>query len=115
MTASSKMLSYLGFARKSGNLMRGYNTCLSLVESGKVRLLIVAEDGAEGTKKRFRQKCAVSGTAFRIYGNSDELSRMTGGGGTVYAVTDENFANVIIREIDLTGSEGEMCNDEKGI
>ena len=47
MTASSKMLSYLGFARKSGNLMRGYNTCLSLVESGKVRLLIVAEDGEE--------------------------------------------------------------------
>ena len=47
----SKLESYLGFARKSGNLISGAGTCEINMAKGKVKLLIIAEDTAENSKK----------------------------------------------------------------
>ena len=43
----SKVESYLGFAKKSGNLMSGSNTCIFGMAKGKVRLVILADDISE--------------------------------------------------------------------
>lgn len=111
----SKTASYLGLCAKAGRLRTGTNTCLPLLASGKVRLLIVAEDCSSNTIEKMSAKARGSGTAVRVYGRMDELSHATGRSGSgVYAVTDEGFANVIIREIDRERSEGEQ-NGEKNI
>ena len=39
-----KVISYLGFAKKSGNLLTGVNTCSFAMAKGKVKLMILAED-----------------------------------------------------------------------
>lgn len=106
---SDKLSGYLGFAAKARKLQPGYNTCLSLIERRKVRLLIVAEDSSPNTVKKMTQKCESSGTDCRIFGDKDELSRVTGNSGNgVFAVTDSNFAKVIREEIDRIQSEREV-------
>ena len=48
----SKVESYLGFAKKSGNLMSGSNTCIFVMAKGKVRLVILADDISENSEKK---------------------------------------------------------------
>ena len=47
----SKVLSLMGFARKSGNLVSGVNTCTYNLNRGKVKLMILAEDISAGSEK----------------------------------------------------------------
>ena len=47
-----KTASYLGLARKSGNLLTGTDTCTRAGRKGKIKLLIICEDTAEGSKKK---------------------------------------------------------------
>ena len=112
---SDKLRAYMGFCARSGNLQRGYNKCLGLIERRKAFLLIVAEDVSQNTTKKIVQKCESRGIDYRIQGKAGELSQMTGSSGNgVYAVTDSQFAKVIAGEIDRIQSEG-AANGEKSV
>ena len=52
----SKLQSYLGFARKSGNLVMGFNSCVFAMKKGKIKLLIVAEDLSENTSEKIKKE-----------------------------------------------------------
>ena len=47
-----KVISYLGFAKKSGNLLTGVNTCSFAMAKGKVKLMILAEDISENSREK---------------------------------------------------------------
>ena len=49
---NSKALTLMGFAKKSGNLVSGVNTCSFNLSRGKVRLMILAEDISQGSEKK---------------------------------------------------------------
>ncbi len=105
---SSKLSGYMGFAARARKLQTGYNTVLGLVEKRKTKLVIIAEDAAEGTRDKISGKCRSHNVPCVIFGESDELSHVTGTGKTmVYAVNDGDFAKMINREIDRIRSEGE--------
>ena len=88
----SKVESYLGFAKKSGNLMSGSNTCIFGMAKGKVKLVILADDISENSEKKMMKEIR--------YGSSDELSHAVGTSGrSVFAVCDDNFSKVILNEI----------------
>ena len=100
-TARKKMLSYMGFAAKARKIVNGYNTCVFTMEKRKVKLLIIAADLAENSKKKMISAAKKFNVKYRIFGDSDEMSRMTGTSGKgIFGITDENFANVISKEID---------------
>lgn len=97
----SKTDSYLGLARKAGRLLTGTDTCRQAVRSGKLKLIIIAQDTAPGSLKKVKNAAESHGIPWRIFGNSDELSRITGSSGRyVFGITDAGFADVIIKEID---------------
>ena len=99
--AKKKMLSYMGFAAKARKIVNGYNTCVFTMEKRKVKLLIIAADLAENSKKKMMSAAKKFNVEYRIFGDSDEMSRMTGTSGKgIFGITDENFANVILKEID---------------
>ena len=52
-----RILSMLGLAAKSGNLVSGEFSTEKAVKERKARLVIVAEDASEATKKNFRNLC----------------------------------------------------------
>ncbi|MBQ3281937.1 MAG: ribosomal L7Ae/L30e/S12e/Gadd45 family protein [Eubacterium sp.] len=106
---SDKLSGYLGFAARARKLQTGYNTVLGLIEKRKAKLVIIAEDSAEGTRDKITGKCRSHSVPCEVFGKSDELSHVTGTGTTtVFAVTDGDFAKVISGEIDRIRSEGEI-------
>ena len=91
----------MGFAKKSGNLVSGVNTCTFNMARGKIRLVILTEDISEGSEKKIMKEIRKNNVKFVKYGNSKEMSKATGATGRqVFAILDENFADVILREID---------------
>lgn len=101
-----KIHSYLGFAKRSGNLLAGYNTCIYAMTARKVKLLILTVDLAENTIKKMRAEAEKKKIPYRIYGQSHELSGITGCEGRgIFGVIDEDFAKIIVKEIDKSQSE----------
>ncbi len=96
-----KIDSYLGFAAKSRQLVSGYHTCFHSIKQNKLKLLILSEDISENTAKKLTKLAQEKKIPLRIYGQSDELSRVSGNQERgIFGVTDQNFADVILKEID---------------
>ena len=96
-----KVDSYLGFAAKSRNLVSGYHTCLHAIKQKKLKLLILSEDLSENTVKKLLKLTRDNEIPTRIYGKSEELSKVTGSQERgIFGITDVNFADVILKEID---------------
>lgn len=95
-----KVDSYLGFAKKSGNLLTGVNTCTFAMAKGKVKLMIIAEDISENSEKKVMKEIRKYGVQYVKYGKSEELSRVVGSSGrNVFALCDKGFAEIILKEI----------------
>ena len=98
---NKKIISYLGFAKKSGNLVAGVNTCTFALNKKKVKLMILAEDISENSEKKIMKEIRKHGVKYVKYGTSDEMSHAIGSSGrNVFAVCDDNFAKVICDVID---------------
>lgn len=95
-----KVISYLGFAKKSGNLVSGVNTCTFTMAKKKAELIILAEDISENSEKKIMKEIRKYGVDYVKYGMGEELSHAVGTSGrSVFAVCDENFKKVILDEI----------------
>ena len=102
----NKVLSYLGFAARARKLVTGYNTCLYMMEKKKIRLLLLAEDLSENTKKKMVSAAQRCGVPCKIYGAGEQLSEITGNVGKgIFGIPDENFAKVISEGIEQIQSE----------
>ncbi|MFQ9892212.1 MAG: L7Ae/L30e/S12e/Gadd45 family ribosomal protein [Emergencia sp.] len=105
----NKVFSYLGFAARSRNLVTGGNTCVMMMSKKKIKLLILTKDLSENTMKKMLQQCSKRNIVYRIFGSSEELSQITGKAGKgVFGITDQHFAEIILKEIDLIQSEREV-------
>ena len=72
----------------------------------KVKLLIIAADIAENSGKKIEKEAKKYQVPYRIYGTTDELSGMAGTGGrSIFGITDQNFADVILKEIEKDAIE----------
>ncbi len=95
-----KVISYLGFAKKSGNLVSGVNTCTFTMAKKKAKLIILAEDISENSEKKIMKEIRKYGVDHVKYGTGEELSHAVGTTGrSVFAVCDEYFKEVILDEI----------------
>ena len=102
----NKLDGYLGFAAKARNLLTGTDTCSMAMDKGKVKLLIIADDSSENTVDKMVSKAKWLKIPYRIYGKSEHLSHVTGKAGrNVFAITDDNFAKVILEQIDIEKKE----------
>ncbi len=102
----SKVESYMGFAARARKLSTGYNTCLFMMEKGKLRLLILAEDLSDNSKEKMIAAAKQNDLQYRIYGSIEALSHITGTQGKgIFGIADENFAKVILSEIDRQSLE----------
>lgn len=104
-----KILSYLGFAARSGNLAAGYDKCMMYMKKRKIKLLILTDGLSANTVKKMLKECDKTGAAHRIFGKAEELSKAVGKeGAKIFGITDNHFAEIVSREIDLIQSEREV-------
>lgn len=108
MPASKKVLSYMGFAAKARKIAWGYNTTIFNIEKKIAKLVIIAEDISENSKKKIISKAETNSVPYRVYGLSDEMSIITGKSGkSIFCILDENFKKAILNEIDIDSQEKE--------
>jgi len=92
-----RLKGFLGLATKAGKLVTGYNTCLDMIPRGKLKLVIIAKDVGENTKKKIGQKCESYGIPMRIGMGAADMSHACGKRDKgVFGITDKGFANSII-------------------
>ena len=62
---NDKVISLLGLAERAGKIASGEFAAEKAVKTGKARLIIVAEDASDNTKKKFSDMCKLlaEGTA----------------------------------------------------
>lgn len=93
-----KLYGMIGLCVKAGRMAFGGEACESLVRSGKLPLVIVAEDASENTKKRMQDKCKSYGVELILFGSVDSLAKSTGKGKvSVLGIRDTGFASAILK------------------
>ena len=100
-TMADKSLGMLGMATKAGKTVSGEFATMKAIKEGKAKLVIVAEDASDNTKKVFNDKCTYYDIPILVKGTMDELGRMTGHAKRAsVAVTDRGFKDILMKKIE---------------
>lgn len=94
------ILSMLGLAKRSNNLVSGEFSTEKAIKTGKACLVVVALDASDNTKKLFTNKCAFYEVPVFFYSDKENLGRAIGYQmRTSLAVTDEGLAQALIKKL----------------
>jgi ribosomal protein L7Ae-like RNA K-turn-binding protein len=74
----NKFLQFLGLAKKSGNLIEGYNKCEELIKRNGLHLLILSTDCSNNTKEKFVKHCMNYKIPFIESSSKEELGAPIG-------------------------------------
>ena len=97
------VLSMLGIAAKSGNVVSGEFSTEKSVKTGKGFLVLVAADASENTRKKFSNMCEFYEVPIYFIANKEELGKFCGKEFRAsLAVQDENFAKAMMKELAKT-------------
>lgn len=100
-----KIYAFVGLAAKAGKIVSGEEGCEKSLKKGTVRLMLVARDASDNTRKRFIDMCQYRGVDIRIFGEKDLLGKYIGKVmRAVVGIQDENFAEQLIKLIDNQNS-----------
>lgn len=96
-----KILSLLGLAVRSGNLVSGEFMTEKAVKGRKARLVIVSKEASDNTKKKFSNMCSFYEVPLYFYETMEELGHCIGKTFRAsLAVTDEGLAKNIISKLE---------------
>lgn len=93
-------LSMVGLATRAGKTVSGEFATEKSIKEGKAKVVIVAADASDNTKKLFSNKCEYYGVPIFITGTKEELGAVTGNKTRAsLAVTDIGLGKVIIEKL----------------
>lgn len=102
MIQQNKVLGTLGLAMRGGNIACGEFLTEEAIRSKKAKLVIVAEDASENTKKKFRNSCRYYRVPFALFGSKETLGKAVGKEFRAsMAVLNPGFAASIGKNLDL--------------
>ena len=73
-----KVLGMLGISAKAGKIVCGNDATIEDIEKHRVKLVIVAENASERTKKNIKNICDKSNVPILEFGDIDEISKTIG-------------------------------------
>lgn len=95
-----KIYSLLGLCQRAGKLISGEFGCESAVKNQKVKLLLLAEDASENTKKKFQNSAAYYHIPICVLGSKERIGIALGKESrAILAITEEGFAKSILEKI----------------
>ena len=96
-----KIASLLSLCTKAGMLRTGEGSAEKLLRNKTARLVIVAADASDNTKKKFTNKCFFYQIPIRVFGERGDLSKCVGKNQrAVFIITDDGFATQLQMLID---------------
>ena len=109
MAQRSKLCQSIGLAMKAGRLVSGDFAVEKLVRAGKALLVLIDETASDNTREKYARLCA---NAHVMLIDAPELGASIGKPARMLAaVTDENFANLILR---AANGDGEDHTNDRG-
>ncbi|MFC4712442.1 YlxQ family RNA-binding protein [Planococcus dechangensis] len=88
-----KILQLLGLATRARKMITGEELVVSEVRRGNAKLVIVAEDASDNTRKKLQDKCKSYNVPIRIGATRYEIGHAIGKEArVVLAITDKGFA-----------------------
>lgn len=97
---NNKFLGMLGLAKRAGKVQTGEDVCSKAVKSGKAKLIIIACDASDNTKKSITDSCRYYNVQYIERCSKAELGKYTGADSrAVVSVNDDNFAKAILNRL----------------
>lgn len=97
----NNVLTLLGFAQKSGNVILGETLCEQGVLRKKITLLIIAGDLNDSTRSKFERMCDENGVAYRVLSDKETLSQAIGKANYgLFGIANKKFTRALIDKID---------------
>ena len=97
----SDVLTLLGFARKSGNLLMGETLCEQGLSTKKVSLVLIATDMNEKTKNKFKEICDRQSVPYRELLSKEQMSGAVGKSNYgLVGIANKKFSRALIERID---------------
>lgn len=98
----TKVLSYIGLATKAGKLLSGEFLTEKTVKEGKAKLVIVADDSSDNTKKMFTNMCTYYKVPIYFFGEKTELGHAIGKEFRASLVlTDKGLADMVEKQLNI--------------
>lgn len=98
---TNKTLQRLGLAMRAGKVVTGDEIVLKAIRSSEAKMVILAGDASDNTKKKFRDKCGTYKIPLVIGFDRESLGTSVGKPErVVLAVTDQGFAELISKQIE---------------
>lgn len=95
-----RVLSMLGLAARSRNVVSGGFATEEAVKSGKAYLVIIAEDASDNTRKKYSNMCGFYEMPYEYYSMKEILGHAIGKEErSCLAVTDKGFADSIQKHL----------------
>lgn len=93
----AKIYSFLGLAQRAGKLVSGDDSTMLDIKKNKVKLVIVADDASNNTKKLFKDKTSFRNINCVIYSTKLQLGLAIGKSPrAVVGIKDASFANKVL-------------------
>ena len=97
----NKFLGMLGLAKRAGKITSGEFLCEQAIKNGQSRLVIIASNISENSKKSVVNACSYYGVQYIELATSVELGKAIGAGERmVISVNDDNFKDAILSKIE---------------
>ncbi|HHW48604.1 MAG TPA: 50S ribosomal protein L7ae [Clostridiaceae bacterium] len=90
---NNKIYSFLGLATKAGKVISGEEACERIIKAGKAKLVIVADDASDRTKRKFDNICKYNDVELKFFGEKEFLGKFIGKEArSVIAILSKEFA-----------------------
>lgn len=98
MINQNKVCGLIGLATRAGKIVFGTEACMSAIQKKKIKLIVIAADAAERTKKNFRDICYKDQVSIIEILTIEELSKSIGKENkAVIGISDSNFSEEILK------------------
>ena len=95
-----KAFGYLGLAQRARSVASGEFQTEEAVRSRKARVVVIAGDASDNTKKHFTDMCTHAGIPYCVLSDKDTLGHAIGKGErSSLAITDANLAKVFLDSV----------------
>ncbi len=104
--SKEKVLTMMGFGEKSKKIVSGEMGCRIAIQKKKAKLLIIAEDAAESTKKKFEELAIHHQVPQMFFGQKEILGAAIGKSSrSLIVISDDSLAETIEQLIEASIKE----------
>lgn len=104
-----KVFGLMGLAKRAGRLVTGETGVKDSVRFGKAKLVIIASDASDNTKKNITDSCKYYNVKYYIAATKDTLGHAVGNDyNAAVAIVDDGFARSVEKNLQAILSGGDI-------